>query len=329
MLPELRALGWGADFESDYQAFCRTLTPEAQPQVQPVRVVGTGRQIVHVRGAHGDTEARLAGTLRQEQVAPAIGDWAVLEGADGGPGRLLQVLPRRTTFSRAVGADEGRRPQAVRQQVIAANVDVVLIVTAPDADFDLDRLERYVQAVQASGAQPVLVLNKADLRPDVGWYLDELQSLGAELEVHAVSAADGQGLDALQALLTEGVTLALIGSSGVGKSTLTNALLRREAAQTGAVRASDSQGRHTTTTRTLYLVPGGGLLIDNPGLRDIAVWDAAAADFDDLEDLAAQCRFRKCTHTTEPGCAVQAAVQAGEVSAARLAAFQAQQRQRR
>lgn len=330
MRSELRALGWGADFEDAYQVFCAALPPEERARMTPVRIVGVQRQTFTVRGLQGEQEARLAGALRHAgTLTPAIGDWCVLEMAPEGGGRLQAVLPRRSTFARAVGAsEESRRPQAVRQQVIAANVDLVLIVTAPDLDFDLERLERYVQAVRQSGARPVVVLNKADLHGDTDWWVQQLRALEPELEIHVTLARSAQGLDGLRALLTGGVTLALIGSSGVGKSTLTNALLGRPAAPTGEVRASDQQGRHTTTSRTLYLVPGGGLLIDNPGLRDIAVWDADAADFEELEALATQCRFRKCTHTTEPGCAVQAAVRAGEVSPARLAAFQGQSARR-
>lgn len=325
----LNELGWGADFEAAYQTFCDGLPAGERDGVTPVRIVGVQRQTFQVRGADGEGEARMAGASRHAgEQTPAIGDWCVLEAApqnsgEPGSGRLLAVLPRRTTFSRAVGAvDEGRRSQVQRQQVIAANVDVVLIVTAPDADFDLERLERYVLAVQASGARPVLVLNKADLHADTDWWVQQLRTLGPELEIQVTLAESGAGLEGVRALLTGGTTLALIGSSGVGKSTLTNALLGRTAAPTGEIRASDQQGRHTTTSRTLYPVPGGGLLIDNPGLRDIAVWDAAGGDFEDLEALAAQCRFRKCTHTTEPGCAVQAAVRKGKISPARLAAFQ-------
>ncbi len=320
----LDALGWGPDFEDAYQGFRAALPAREREQVTPVRVVGVQRQTFQVRGLHGEQEARLAGSQRHAgALTPAIGDWCVLETVPEGAGRLLGVLPRRTTFARALGAAEDtRRAQAVRQQVIAANVDLVLIVTAPDADFDLERLERYVQAVQHSGARPVLVLNKADLHADTDWWVGGLRDLGPDLEILVTHAEGGEGLEGVRTLLREGVTLALIGSSGVGKSTLTNALLGRLAAPTGEVRESDQQGRHTTTSRTLYLVPGGGLLIDNPGLRDITVWDADTADFGELEALAAQCRFRKCTHTTEPGCAVQAAVQAGEVSPARLAAFQ-------
>lgn len=330
MSSELRALGWGDDFEQAFEAYVAPLSSEERARLTPVRVVGVQRQTFGVRGLHGEEEARLAGASRHAgTLTPAIGDWCVLDRAADGAGRILAVLPRRTTFARALGASEDtRRSQALRQQVIAANVDLVLIVTAPDADFDLERLERYVQAVQQSGARPVLVLNKADLHADTEWWVRQLGTLGPGLEIHVTLAESGQGLEGLRALLTEGVTLALIGSSGVGKSTLTNALLGRAAAPTGEVRASDQQGRHTTTSRTLYLVPGGGLLIDNPGLRDIAVWDADAGDFGELEALAAQCRYRKCTHTTEPGCAVQAAVRAGEVSAARLAAFQGRQGRR-
>ncbi|QFP75687.1 ribosome small subunit-dependent GTPase A [Deinococcus sp. AJ005] len=334
-LRALEALGWGPDFGDAYQTFRAALSSGEQERVTPVRVVGVQRQTFQVRGVDGEQEARLAGASRHSgALTPAIGDWCVLEAASDGSGRLLEVLPRRTTFARAVGGEEGKRAGAVRQQVIAANVDLVLIVTSPDLDFDLERLERYVLAVQHSGARPVLVLNKADLHAQADWWVEQLRSLGPDLEIHVTSAQasseqnaeaqQGEGLDGVRALLTPGVTLALIGSSGVGKSTLTNALLGRPAAPTGEVRASDQQGRHTTTSRTLYAVPGGGLLIDNPGLRDIAVWDADAAGFEDLEALATQCRFRKCTHTTEPGCAVQAAVRAGEVSAARLAAFQKQ-----
>lgn len=330
MRPELRALGWGADFEAAFQAYCAPLSPGERAGVTPVRVVGVQRQTFRVRGLGGEAQARLAGASRHAGApTPAVGDWCVLETAPGGGGRILAALPRRTTFARALGpAEEARRTPAARQQVIAANVDVVLIVTAPDADFDLERLDRYVQAVRRGGARPVLVLNKGDLHADMGWWVRQLRTLGPELEIHVTLAGSGQGLRGVRALLGEGVTLALIGSSGVGKSTLTNALLGRHAAPTGAVRASDQQGRHTTTSRTLYLVPGGGLLIDNPGLRDIAVWDADAADFGEIEALAAQCRYRNCTHTTEPGCAVQAAVRAGEVSAARLAAFQGQRTRR-
>ncbi|WP_075833574.1 ribosome small subunit-dependent GTPase A [Deinococcus marmoris] len=326
----LEALGWGPDFGDAYQTFRAALSPGEQQRVTPVRVVGVQRQTFQVRGVDGEQEARLAGASRHSgALTPAIGDWCVLEAASDGSGRLLEVLPRRTTFARALGGEEGKRAGAVRQQVIAANVDLVLIVTSPDLDFDLERLERYVLAVQHSGARPVLVLNKADLHAQADWWVEQLRSLGPDLEIHVTSAQasqepGSQGLESVRGLLTPGVTLALIGSSGVGKSTLTNALLGRPAAPTGEVRASDQQGRHTTTSRTLYAVPGGGLLIDNPGLRDIAVWDADAAGFEDLEALATQCRFRKCTHTTEPGCAVQAAVRAGEVSAARLAAFQKQ-----
>ncbi|MFC4638393.1 ribosome small subunit-dependent GTPase A [Deinococcus hohokamensis] len=284
------------------------------------RVSNVGRASYQVWTASGPEEARVAGTLHQAVLGrsmPVIGDWVELERlADAQGLRIQGVLPRRTTFARAVQG-------GVAEQIIAANVDLVFIVTTPDLDFDLPRLGRYVAAVQGSGAEPVVLLNKVDLAADPGWYLQQLQQLNTAPPVHAVSAAQSGGLDEVRAYFRPGVTVALIGSSGVGKSTLTNRLLGQEVATTGSVRQTDQQGRHTTTGRTLYRLPGGGLLIDNPGLRDIAVWDAGAssARFEALEELATQCRFSKCTHTTEPGCAVRRAVERGQLSAEVLTAY--------
>ncbi|MBB5233965.1 ribosome small subunit-dependent GTPase A [Deinococcus budaensis] len=318
----LEALGWSPFFAQAAQAFVEAAAPGDRPRLEVGRVVGVERAAYGVWTAAGPAGAVLAGTLRQgradEPSAPVIGDWLVLERLPGEPTlRIVQVLPRRTTFARAVKG-------GAAEQVIAVNVDLVFIVTAPDEDFDLERLGRYVAAVQASGARPAVLLNKADLAEDRAPYLEQLRSLAPDLPVHEVAAAQQRGLEALRPYFREGVTVALIGSSGVGKSTLTNRLLGREVAATGEVRAGDHQGRHTTTARSLYPVPGGGLLIDNPGLRDIAVWDAGAAGagWEEIEALATECRFRKCTHTTEPGCAVRRAVERGQITAAFLKGYQ-------
>lgn len=322
MTLSLEALGWSDFFAQAAQAFIAEAAPEVRPSLEVGRVVGVERASYGVWTASGPEGALLAGTLRQgrpeEQPAPVIGDWLVLERLPGEPTlRIVQVLPRRTTFARAVKG-------GAAEQVIAVNVDLVFTVTTPDEDFDLERLGRYVAAVQASGARPVLLLNKADLAEDRAPYLEQLRSLAPDLPVHEIAAAQHRGLEALAPYFREGVTVALIGSSGVGKSTLTNRLLGREVAATGEVRAGDSQGRHTTTARSLYPVPGGGLLIDNPGLRDIAVWDAGAVStgFEEIEALAAGCRFRKCTHTTEPSCAVRRAVERGQITVASLQSYQ-------
>lgn len=315
----LQDLGWTDFFDEAARSFMTTFPADARPELQPGRVVGVERAAYQVWTAEGPREAMLAGTLRQGGsellTQPVIGDWLVVQQVGGSSLRIVHVLPRRTTFARAVNG-------GLSEQVIAVNVDVVFVVTTPGEDFDLPRLGRYVAAVQQGGARPVVLLNKTDLIRDAAPFVERIKTLATDLPVHEVAATEEHGLDALRPYFQRGVTVALIGSSGVGKSTLTNALLGREAAATGAIRQADQQGRHTTTGRTLYPLPGGGLLIDNPGLRDIAVWDATdTAGFEVIEEAAAHCRFRKCTHTTEPGCAVQRAVQQGKIAAETLAAY--------
>lgn len=318
----LQDLGWTDFFAQAAAPFMAAFSPEAGTELEVGRIVGAQRAAYQVWTAQGPEEALLAGTLRQHAAEPlsqpVIGDWLVVQRLPAGqPLRIVHVLPRRTTFARAVNG-------GLTEQIIAANVDLVFIVTTPDEDFDLLRLGRYVAAVRQSGVRPVVLLNKTDLVRDTAPFVEQIRALASGLPVHEIAAAEERGLGALRAYFQPGVTAALIGSSGVGKSTLTNRLLGREAALTGSVRQSDQQGRHTTTARTLYALPEGGLLIDNPGLRDIAVWDMAGqpAGFEMIEEVAADCRYRKCTHTTEPGCAVKRAVQQGKITAETLTAYQ-------
>ena len=209
-------------------------------------------------------------------------------------------------------------------QLLAANVDVVCIVTGLDGDYNLARIERFLALVRDSGACPVIVANKTDLAADIAQISSEIATTAPGVAVHAISARSGLGVAELETYFDGNRTLALIGSSGAGKSTLINKLLGREAQATGAVRGHDSRGRHTTTHRQLFLRPAGGAIVDTPGMRGLEVWnpvETASAGFADIEALAAGCKFRDCRHQTEPGCAVRAAIARGELDAGRLAAY--------
>jgi ribosome biogenesis GTPase len=215
--------------------------------------------------------------------------------------------------------------------VIAANVDRVFVVCGLDADFNVRRIERYLARVWASGAQPAVVLNKADICDDLTGRVAEVEECCVGVPVHPVSALHSEGVEALRASIHDGLTVALVGSSGAGKSTLVNALLGEERMPTGAVRARDGRGRHVTTHRELVLLPGGGLLLDTPGMRELQLVDeeGLGAVFGDIAALAARCRFRDCRHDTEPGCAVKAAAESGELAAERLEHYRKLEREAR
>ena len=288
-----------------------------------------GRIIVQQREAHlvvtdgGNLSARLSGRLRHEAREaghPAAGDWVALSTKDGaGKATIHAVLPRRTAFVR-------RAADSVQTlQVIAANIDVVFIVTSMNADLNPRRLERFLAAAWQSGARPVVVLTKADLCERPESLAAEIATLAAGCPVLVVSVRQGRGMDRLMDHILPGETCVLIGSSGVGKSTLVNALLGEERMATNEVRASDARGRHTTSSRQLILLPGGGLILDTPGIREVGLVDAdegLSTVFDDIEDLARNCRFRDCRHTGEPGCAVRAALDGGLLDPGRWAHFQ-------
>jgi ribosome biogenesis GTPase len=228
------------------------------------------------------------------------------------------VVPRRSAFVRRAAGEQ------TVEQVVAANVDTVLLVSGLDHDFNPRRVERYVLLAWESGARPVVVLNKADLRDDVDACRRAIEQIAPGVAVHAVSARDPPSLAALAPYLLPGRTVALLGSSGVGKSTLLNRLMGTEVQPTRAVREHDQRGRHTTSDRHLFVLPGGALAIDTPGMRELQLWDSGAglaATFEDVDALAPRCRFRDCTHEAEPGCAVRAAVAEGRLAEDRLASF--------
>jgi len=304
----LEKFGWNSYFESE---FLRV----AEPGAEPGRVALADREMFAVWTESGEREASASGRLRHSGGDwPAVGDWVMLEGG----ARIVRVLPRLTAFSRKeAGA-------VTRAQVIAANIDVLFVVAGLDGDFNLRRLERYLLLARESGARPVVVLNKSDLRADAEEVAMHTAALGAP--VVTTSALDGWGLDALEAHIASCQTAALTGSSGVGKSTLLNRLLGSERQRVQEVRESDSRGRHTTVRRELFLAPNGWLIVDTPGLRELQLWagtESVDLAFADIADLAEQCRFRDCRHQGEPGCAVAA----GGIDEARLASYAKLQRE--
>ncbi len=290
------------------------------------RVVEERRDSLLVALEERDLRCSISGRLRHEAVdrldVPVVGDWVgVVPPRPGiaGDGVIHAVLPRSSVLVRKeVGRGGGSQP-------IAANVDVVLIATSANGDFSVGRLERYVALAWESGAQPVVLLTKLDMCPNVASYVEEAQAACPGVPVVAVSAVSGAGLASLAPHLAPGRTAALVGSSGVGKSTLVNRLLGREEQRVLAIREHDATGVHTTTSRRLIPLPSGALLVDTPGMREVGLSGddgGVESTFADIEALAADCRFRDCSHAVEPGCGVQAAIDDGRLEATRLESYE-------
>ncbi len=300
--------------------FARHFQPYAEKQLEAGRVVLLRQHQYALRTAAGELDAEVAGRLlhRAEAAAdlPAVGDWVAFARPPAHPAAVIHaVLPRRTRLSRKVA---GRR---ATEQVVAANVDTVFLVMGLDGDYNLRRLERLLVTAWESGARPIAVLNKADLSGEVEDRRQAVSAAAPGVDVVVTSCVSDRGIEALETLLVPAETVALIGSSGVGKTSLINRLIGRETLRTGAVRASDDRGRHTTTHRQLFVLDGGALLIDNPGIRELVPWsgaDGLVGAFEDIQTLAAGCRFRDCTHSGEPGCAVASSVTDGGLDASRL-----------
>jgi len=316
----LKAYGWTEGFAEAAES------PEFEG-LEPARVLETrrGAWTVLAAGASGpeELEAAAAGRLLHEAAAqadlPATGDWVLVRPTDPGRALIQAVLPRRSKFSRKRPGETER--DRIDEQVIAANVDWAFIVGAAGKDWNPRRAERYLTLAWESGAQPVLVITKADLAEDLETLRAQAVEAAPGAPVVALCAREGWGLEGLDPYLAPGKTAVLLGSSGTGKSTLLNALAGSELQRVQDVRADDHRGRHTTTTRTLFRLPSGALVIDTPGLREIQLWaDGQAVDssFSDIEAFAESCRFRDCSHDGEPGCAVRAAVESGDLAAERL-----------
>jgi ribosome biogenesis GTPase len=295
----------------------------------PARVVSQQRGLWRVAGEFGECWAAASGKLRIESEEggdwPAVGDWVSAEIHTGQTSAtILHVLPRRSRFARKVAGKQ------IAEQVIAANIDVALIVAALDGDFNVRRIERYMAQCWESCARPAIVLNKADECAESRERAAEIEEIAMSAPVFLISAKTGEGLEALETSFTKGQTIVLLGSSGVGKSTLLNRLLREERQRTHAVRHSDSRGRHTTSSRELFLLPGGTMIIDTPGLRELQLWNAAdglSQTFSEVDELAARCRFRDCRHRNEPGCAVQSALGSGILDTGRFESWRKLQRE--
>src|SRR5829696_3607595 len=304
LVTDLSALGWTSDRAAGLPAGS-----------VPARVSRVDRGRLSVLTADGESRVHPGAALYDESglSGPAVGDWVAVRGE-----LAVAVLPRTSAFVRTVA---GRTSAA---QVVAANLDTVLVVDSLSGEARLRRVERYLAVAWSSGATPVVVLTKADLCEDVAAVVEQVREDALGVEVLAVSSVTGDGVDAVRALLPPGRTGAMVGPSGVGKSSLLNALSGETIADTGEIRENDGRGRHTTTARELHLLPGGGLLVDTPGMRELALYDdgdGVDSAYADVTVLAADCRFRDCQHRTEPGCAVAAAIDDGSLDPARYNAW--------
>lgn len=317
----LRSLGWDDTLE--------TARREHDPALIPGRVAREARGFWWVQSPGGELLCRTKGVLIRDAAGqddyPVVGDWVLVAPSPGDDtGTIHVLLPRRTRLARKA-ADT-----TTGLQVIAANIDIACILTGLDGNFSLRRLERFLLMVREGGVKPLILLNKTDLHADPLAAQGEAAAIAGDAPVLLLSALNREGLETLDPYLKPGVTLCLLGSSGVGKSTLLNALSGDALQKVTEVRAGDSKGRHTTTVRQLFRLPGGALLIDTPGMRELQVWESGDVEetFPDIEALATECRFSDCTHAHEPGCAVLAALESGEIDPGRVLGYQKLQEER-
>jgi ribosome biogenesis GTPase / thiamine phosphate phosphatase len=314
---QLFALGWNEFFATRFQQY-------AEGDYEVGRVALEHKNFYRLYTARGEVIGEISGKLRHEAMQraelPAVGDWVVIRlRSEGDKAMIHAVLPRKSCFVRKAAGSK------TEEQVVGANIDTVFLVTSLNHDFNLRRIERYLAVAWESGARPIVILTKADLCDEVEARLDEAGSIAFGVPVHAVSVVLPDALEELQQYFKPGETIALLGSSGVGKSTLVNHLLGCESMRVQEVREHDDRGRHTTTHRELIVLPRGGLVLDTPGMRELQLWDGADGlerTFDDIEAFAARCYFGDCRHQEEPQCAVREALDEGLIDEERYLSYE-------
>ena len=304
----LKELGWNDFFEKHFN---KVKTKE----IFPARVATAQREIYWIYSNFGEFKAEISGKLRFNAKSlselPVVGDWVISRLSPEGNLVIIEsILPRISKFSRKLPGS------ITEEQVLVANIDIIFLVNGLDGDYNLRRIERYLTLARDSNAKPVILLNKTDVSSNVQEKIVEVESISLGFPIHTLSALNSKGIENLKKYIKKGTTIAFLGSSGVGKSTIINCLLGEERLKVGKVREWDNRGKHITTHRELIILPGGGLVIDNPGLRELQMWaneDTLKNTFIDIKELAAKCRFRDCEHINEPGCAVKTAIEKGKL----------------
>jgi len=313
----LNQLGWDGDFENQF------LELAMSDELIPARVVRENKERYELISETGTLTATVSGLFSFNAVAksdyPAVGDWVIINVLiEESKAIIHKLLPRRSQLTRKVAGTK------TDEQVIAANIDTVFVIVGLDTEFNLRRIERYLTQIRASGADPVILLNKADLCDDPMRYLIEASSISEDAPVYYLSAINDNDFSYIEKHLTEGRTASFIGSSGTGKSTIINRLLGSDQLKTGDVSDAISKGRHTTTWRELIILPNGGIVIDTPGMRELQLWadeETLSDSFQDIEELISNCRFRDCRHETEPGCAILQAIESNELDRKRFSNY--------